>query len=116
MALCSKQPNSTLRPPSFMFHSFLSLAFILSFLLAKGLAAPVNGSCSGLDCPGNVALLVGGIAIVVLLLALFVLLRMRRQNEQTNLKAAGQQARAAERAVEQPGWVSLPIAQQRSPA
>ncbi|KAJ7577178.1 hypothetical protein C8J56DRAFT_1103729 [Mycena floridula] len=100
-----------------MSDSFFSLAFILSFLLAKVLAAPVSGSCSGVKCPDNLALLVGGITIVVLLpLGLFVLLRIGNQNKEADLKDAEQRLQVTERtqAVGQPGWIFLPIAQQRS--
>ncbi|KAJ7596348.1 hypothetical protein C8J56DRAFT_882107 [Mycena floridula] len=89
-----------------MSHSVLSVAFILSFLLAKVFAQPVNGSCSGLNCSANVALLACGVAIVVLLpLGFFVVLRIRNRNEETELKDAEQRLQVAERTrdVGQPG-------------
>ncbi|KAJ7588966.1 hypothetical protein C8J56DRAFT_889723 [Mycena floridula] len=101
-----------------MTYSLLSLAFILSVLLAQVLAAPVKGSCRGLKCPGTLAVLVCGIATVVLVpLGIFVLLRIRNRTKETDMKDAEQRLADAEQAqaIEQPGWIFLPVAHPRPP-
>ncbi|KAJ7586180.1 hypothetical protein C8J56DRAFT_892007 [Mycena floridula] len=101
-----------------MSYSLLSLAFILSVLLEQVLAAPVNGSCRGLKCPGTLAVLVCGIATVVLVpLGIFVLLRIRNRTKETDMKDAEQRLADAEQAqaIEQPGWIFLPVAHPRPP-
>ncbi|KAJ7586173.1 hypothetical protein C8J56DRAFT_1052546 [Mycena floridula] len=74
------------------------VTFILSVLLAQLFAALVNRYRSGLKCPGTLAVLVCGIAIVVLVpLGMFVILRIRNWKKETDLQAAEERLATAER-------------------